>query len=195
MGMVLDRWRSPQPMLGMVVAMKKIFLAGVAVLALAGTASAAECIVSDPTGTPLNVRSRPNGTILGALHNDTRVTVINSTIVSGKVWSKVVPIKAGKTGWVFHSYLDCPKPKELMDAVFTSWYAIDHQCFVAEDPTTDMSCLAREDLAEMLSKRGYCFGKEGDEMHLQMNLHKCTKGSLPLIGKGAVKYTDEEAQK
>src|SRR5262249_40527209 len=55
------------------------------------------CIVADPTGTPLNVRSRPNGTILGALHNDTKVIVTDSTIVSGKVWSKVVPIDAGKT--------------------------------------------------------------------------------------------------
>jgi hypothetical protein len=66
-----------------------------------------ECIVADPTGTPLNVRNRPNGTILGALHNDTRVIVTDSTVASGKVWSKIVPIEAGKAGWVFRSYLDC----------------------------------------------------------------------------------------
>jgi hypothetical protein len=53
------------------------------------------------------VRSRPNGTILGALHNDTRVIVTDSTVASGKVWSKVVPIEAGKVGWVLRSYIDC----------------------------------------------------------------------------------------
>lgn len=29
-------------------------------------------VVNDPTGTPLNVRSQPNGAILGALYNDDR---------------------------------------------------------------------------------------------------------------------------
>jgi hypothetical protein len=52
------------------------------------------------------VRSRPNGAILGALHNGTRVIVTDSTVASGKVWS-VVPVEAGKVGWVFRSYLDC----------------------------------------------------------------------------------------
>ena len=66
-----------------------------------------ECVVAGPTGTPLNVRDRPNGTIFGALHNDTRVIVTDSTVASGKVWSKVVPVEAGKAGWVFRSYLDC----------------------------------------------------------------------------------------
>ena len=62
--------------------------------------------VADPTGTPLNVRNRPNGTILGVLHNDTRVIVTDSTVASGKVWSKVVPVEAGKAGWVFRNYLE-----------------------------------------------------------------------------------------
>ena len=30
---------------------------------------AQECVVNDPTGTPLNVRTRPNGAIVGALYN------------------------------------------------------------------------------------------------------------------------------
>jgi hypothetical protein len=54
----------------------------------------------------LNVRNRPNGTILGVLHNDTRVIVTDSTVASGKVWSKVVPVEAGKAGWVFRNYLE-----------------------------------------------------------------------------------------
>jgi len=98
--------------------MKKLMNA--AAMMLAATAAAAatevivirgssnsECVVFDPTGTPLNVRNRPNGTIIGALHNDTSVIVTDSTVASGKVWSKVVPVGAGKVGWVFRSYLDC----------------------------------------------------------------------------------------
>jgi len=98
--------------------MKKLMTA--AAMMLAATAAAAatevivirgssnsECVVFDPTGTPLNVRNRPNGTIIGALHNDTSVIVTDSTVASGKVWSKVVPIEAGKVGWVLRSYIDC----------------------------------------------------------------------------------------
>jgi len=57
--------------------MKKLMTA--AAMMLAATAAAAatevivirgssnsECVVFDPTGTPLNVRSRPNGPIIGA---------------------------------------------------------------------------------------------------------------------------------
>jgi len=50
----------------------------VALLALAMSARANEvCTVADPSGTPLNVRSqpKPNGSILGALNNDTSVVV------------------------------------------------------------------------------------------------------------------------
>jgi hypothetical protein len=98
--------------------MKKLMTAAAMMLAATTAASAievvvirgssnSECIVADPSGTPLNVRNRPNGTILGALHNDTKVIVTDSTIASGKVWSKIVPIDAGKAGWVFRRYLDC----------------------------------------------------------------------------------------
>jgi hypothetical protein len=98
--------------------MKKLMIAAAMMLAATAAATAtevvvirgssnSECVVADPTGTPLNVRSRPNGTILGALHNDTRVIVTDSAVASGKVWSKVVPVEAGKVGWVFRSHLDC----------------------------------------------------------------------------------------
>jgi len=68
------------------------------------------CTVEDPTGTPLNVRNRPNGTLVGALHNDADVLVTQNAIVNGKVWSKVVPIGAGKEGWVFYNFLSCSHP-------------------------------------------------------------------------------------
>src|SRR5215831_13867144 len=92
--------------------MKKLMVMMFTAFALAGSAHADvskvnTCVVADPTGTPLNVRNRPNGTILGALHNDTRVIILDAALVSGKVWSKIVPVEAGKVGWVFYSFLDC----------------------------------------------------------------------------------------
>jgi hypothetical protein len=92
--------------------MKKLMVTMFTAFALAGSAHADvskvnTCVVADPTGTPLNVRNRPNGTILGALHNDTRVIILDAALVSGKIWSKIVPVEAGKVGWVFYSFLDC----------------------------------------------------------------------------------------
>jgi Bacterial SH3 domain len=64
------------------------------------------CHVDDPTGTPLNVRSTPNGPILGALNNDTVVTVVETTLARGQKWVRIVP-EIGKPGWVFRNYFDC----------------------------------------------------------------------------------------
>jgi Bacterial SH3 domain len=63
------------------------------------------CRVSDPTGTPLNVRSAPKGgSIRGALSNDTVVKVLE---VRGD-WARIRPHDApGKSGWVYSKYLDC----------------------------------------------------------------------------------------
>lgn len=72
----------------------------------ATNAFALECTVADPSGTPMNVRSRPNGAIVGALHNDTTVFV-SGTSSDGR-WAKVSPAGEGKTGWVAKRLLDCP---------------------------------------------------------------------------------------
>src|SRR5438552_3189762 len=64
------------------------------------------CTVSDPTGTPLNVRLRPNGPIVGALHNETQVLMDLVKRVQGRQWAKVIPL-AGESGWVFRDYLRC----------------------------------------------------------------------------------------
>jgi len=80
----------------------------VALLALAMSARANEvCTVADPSGTPLNVRSqpKPNGSILGALNNDTSVVVKERR---GQ-WASIVPESAGKSGWVWAEYLSCGK--------------------------------------------------------------------------------------
>jgi hypothetical protein len=83
-------------------------LLAVALLALAMSARANEvCTVADPSGTPLNVRSqpKPNGSILGALDNDTSVVVKERR---GQ-WASIVPESAGKSGWVWAEYLSCGK--------------------------------------------------------------------------------------
>jgi len=66
------------------------------------------CTVTDPTGTPLNVRTSPNGPILGALHNGATVQILQTTVdASGRPWAFVAPQEAGKNGWVFGAYLTC----------------------------------------------------------------------------------------
>jgi hypothetical protein len=76
--------------------------------ALVGQADAKTfCTVADPTGTPLNVRTKPMGTILGALNNDTSVMLDDLTVVNGDKWAKVITLGKGKSGWVYFNYLDC----------------------------------------------------------------------------------------
>ena len=66
-----------------------------------------KCTVHDPTGTPLNVRNKPNGPIAGALQNGTRVNLWKLIWVRDKPWARITPIGPGKSGWVFHTYLKC----------------------------------------------------------------------------------------
>jgi len=70
--------------------------------------STPRCSVMDLTGTPLNVRTNPNGTIMTTLNNGTSVTVLNSINSNGRVWAYVTTgNKDGATGWVFQNYLNC----------------------------------------------------------------------------------------
>ena len=74
-----------------------------------GIASADDCIVMDPTGTPLNVRKKPSqhAPIIGALNNG--ITV--STGMSRGDWVHIVPQKvSGKSGWVWRKFIDCGPP-------------------------------------------------------------------------------------
>src|SRR5262245_53328261 len=68
------------------------------------------CTVADPSGTPLNVRAQPkqNGSILGALNNDT------SVVVKGRrgQWANIVPNIAGRSGWVWAEYLSCGEKRD-----------------------------------------------------------------------------------
>lgn len=92
---------------------KSIIAATVLAVFTSGMASAfgAECVVADPTGTPLNVRAQPNGQILSTLDNGLSVEVIAETRVGGKRWVEVAA--NGETlGWVFANFLDCSRRDE-----------------------------------------------------------------------------------
>ena len=78
-------------------------------LAMVEAASAqARCTVTDPTGTPLNVRQWPNGPIVGALHNGAAVRRLQTERDDrGRPWSYVVPRGAGQPGWIFREFVSC----------------------------------------------------------------------------------------
>ena len=96
--------------------MKFAFLALCVVFATTNS-YAVECTVNDPTGTPLNIRTRPNGPIVGALHNGAAVFVSDLILDgSGRRWAKIVPIEEGKSGWVFREYLMCESASVPTDA-------------------------------------------------------------------------------
>jgi hypothetical protein len=63
--------------------MSKGFLLAIVILIYALTASPTQaqtvCRVADPTPTPLNVRSSPNGRIVGTVENGMPVSVLDST--------------------------------------------------------------------------------------------------------------------
>lgn len=77
--------------------------------------AADECVVDDPTGTPLNVRSAPNGTIISTLGNGTRVDVIEETKIGTKHWLFVAR-QGERLGWIFGAYVVCPKDGDARDA-------------------------------------------------------------------------------
>jgi uncharacterized protein YraI len=81
--------------------MLKAVLVAIAFLT-AGSAAQAACIVTDPTGTPLNIRSSPNGGIVGTLRNGTSVTI--QTVAydgQGRPWAYI------GVGWVFREFVTC----------------------------------------------------------------------------------------
>jgi Bacterial SH3 domain len=90
---------------------KRIALAVAALLLGMGLAAAEgeRCKVTDPTGTPLNVRSKPNGKVIGTLANGTLVSIIEYTDDdNGKPWVKVKDHKTKRPiGWVFREFVSC----------------------------------------------------------------------------------------
>jgi uncharacterized protein YraI len=81
---------------------------GLCLLTLTSEAWAQTCVVEDPTGTPLNVRSAPNGSIIGALHNGALVQILDTmSDARGRPWAYIAPLGAGNRGWVYDRYLHC----------------------------------------------------------------------------------------
>jgi Bacterial SH3 domain len=64
------------------------------------------CVVADPTGTPLNIRSSPNGKIVGKISNGDRVQISDRTVENGKEWA-YISNASRPMGWVFRRFLEC----------------------------------------------------------------------------------------
>jgi hypothetical protein len=67
------------------------------------------CRVTDPTGTPLNLREFPNGAIAGHLRNGALVTVVGAAPDhNGKPWVHISDFETGRPlGWVFREFVSC----------------------------------------------------------------------------------------
>jgi hypothetical protein len=65
-----------------------------------------ECLVADPTGTPLNVRQSPKGQTIGTLQNGQGVVFGRTEQPWVKV-SRVVNGRLTEIGWVWRKFVDC----------------------------------------------------------------------------------------
>ena len=91
--------------------MKSLSIASVLVLGLTLPVALAcdgppVCTVIDPTGTPLNVRTGPNGTIVSTLRKGTKVEVVEHQEHEGKTWALISHYGAA-WGYVFGDHLEC----------------------------------------------------------------------------------------
>lgn len=67
------------------------------------------CYISDPTGTPLNIRVEPNGRVVGTIPNGTQVTIGETRHDErGRVWVFVRNLDTNRgIGWVYRNFLNC----------------------------------------------------------------------------------------
>ena len=95
-----------------------ILLAGLSIASAVTPAFAAgsgQCLIDDPTGTPLNVRTAPNGTILTTLPNGTRIDVIDEMKIGAKRWFFATR-QGERLGWVFGAYVFCQQDGDVREA-------------------------------------------------------------------------------
>lgn len=73
------------------------------------TAAQSRCRVMDPTGTPLNIRSGPNGEIIGKAQNGALVSILETTRdARGRPWVYVAHRASGEPlGWVYREFIAC----------------------------------------------------------------------------------------
>ncbi len=88
-----------------------LFLVGVFAFVGVQEASAQRCKVTDPTGTPLNIRASPNGRIVGKIRNGTVVYIEKySSDNRGREWVRI-GVYRGRNyvilGWVFREFISC----------------------------------------------------------------------------------------
>ena len=85
--------------------------AAVAAALAAGPAIAqSRCAVTDPTGTPLNMRETPNGEIIGRVTNGVGVRVVNTSFDErGRPWVLIRPrgTPSQVVGWVYREFISC----------------------------------------------------------------------------------------
>jgi Bacterial SH3 domain len=69
------------------------------------------CQVTDPTGTPLNVRSSPNGRVINQLRNGKNVQILAvSSDAKGRSWARIGGYHNGvyrEWGWVYREFISC----------------------------------------------------------------------------------------
>jgi serine/threonine protein kinase, bacterial len=69
--------------------------------------SAATCKITDPTGTPLNIRERPNSEIIGTINNGRNISILKYAVdKNGKPWANIRD-ESGQTGWVIREFVSC----------------------------------------------------------------------------------------
>lgn len=94
---------------------KHLFLITLTLVLMLFSVAKAEdvCKVTDPTGTPLNVRATPNGEIVSTLKNGTEVYIEEAASDDkGRPWAKVSTTSKGKKrvlGWVLREFISCYK--------------------------------------------------------------------------------------
>lgn len=68
--------------------------------------ASSRCKVTDPTGTPLNIRDGGKN-IIGTLRNGTIVNILaNGRDDRGKPWALISP-QNGRSGWVYREFISC----------------------------------------------------------------------------------------
>ena len=89
--------------------MRPLILALISVMIFPKSALASDrCRVTDPTGTPLNLRDTPNGTVLGSIRNGLVVFIRDgASDEQGRPWV-LISFPTGTTlGWVFREFISC----------------------------------------------------------------------------------------
>jgi hypothetical protein len=88
--------------------MKLIPVIAIAMTLANASVAHADCIVADPSPTPLNVRTAPYGRIVSTLNNGQVVTILDSSIDNeGRPWVYVADDTGNPLGWVYREYVVC----------------------------------------------------------------------------------------